>query len=89
MKDKSHHMKNLNRKVIRSINREEGLEKKLPEVPTWESSEREKRKKIKRANAKKRKERAPKKKTVDERNQILKKGRVPVLRESNHKISIK
>lgn len=46
MKDLPHHIKKLNRRILRSI-RKEGMEDLLPDIPTWPDSERQKRKKQK------------------------------------------
>lgn len=82
MKDLPHHIKKLNRKVIRSARRE-AAEEELPEVPTWPDSPNEKRKKAKRTMKAERKARAPTSKSAEERNKEMKKGRVPVF-DRNH-----
>ncbi len=83
MKDLPHHIKKLNRRVIRSMHREEVLEEQLPEVPTWSETKREKRKKTKREMRAEREARAPQKKTPEERNKVMQKGRVPVFDRNN------
>ncbi|MGB7978288.1 MAG: hypothetical protein WCF19_03900 [Chlamydiales bacterium] len=77
MKDLPHHMKKLNRRVIRSAQREE-MGEELPDVPTWPDSEKEKQKKAKQKMAAATKARAPSDKSPDQRNKEMKKGRVPV-----------
>lgn len=80
MKDLPHHIKKLNRKIIRSARRE-GHEEELPEVPVWPDSMRETRKKEKRTMKATREARVPTGKTPEERNREMKggrEGRVPV-----------
>ena len=85
MKDLPHHIKQLNRKMIRSARRSsEEMGEELPEVPTWPETVLERRKKAKRTMAKKRKARVPTGKTPEERNKEMKKGRVPVFDRTNH-----
>ncbi len=76
MKDLPHHMKKLNRKIIRSARRD-GLEEELPEVPVWPASKVEERKKQKREMKAERETRTPMKKSADQRNREMKK-RTPV-----------
>lgn len=76
MKDLPHHIKKLNRQVIRSARREE--EEELPETPNWDSSKSEEKKKAKRMIKAERAARVPTKKTPEERNKEMKRGRVPV-----------
>ncbi|MBX7067733.1 MAG: hypothetical protein K1X28_10960 [Parachlamydiales bacterium] len=80
MKDLPHHIKKLNRKIIRSARRE-SIEEELPDVPVWADSKIEKRKKQKREMKAEREARVPSGKTPEERNREMKggrKGRVPV-----------
>ena len=46
MKDLPHHIKKLNRRMIRSVRRDM-LEEELPEIPTYEETKRQARKKEK------------------------------------------
>lgn len=82
MKDLPHHMKKLNKKVIRSA-RKENLQETLPEVPHWPDSKMEQKKKAKRELKAYAEARAPIKKSPDKRNQEMKKGRVPVFDRQN------
>lgn len=80
MKDLPHHIKKLNRKIIRSVRRE-GFEEELPEVPVWPDSAREMRKKEKRTMKAEREAHVPMDKSPEERNREMKggrHGRVPV-----------
>ena len=82
MKDLPHHIKKLNRRIIRSVRREE-VEEELPEVPTWSETEREKKKKEKRKLRAEGLHKTSHHPSPEERNKIMKKGRVPVFdRES-------
>jgi hypothetical protein len=83
MKDLPHHMKKLNRRVIRSMHREEAQE--LPEIPNWPDTLHEKKKKAKQQAKAKTLARAPTHKSADERNKEMKKGRVPVFERNNAK----
>ncbi len=82
MKDLPHHMKKLNRKVIRSAQREE-REEKLPEVPTWPVTKQEKRKKAKQKIKQEREAHVSSRATPEEQNKVMKKGRVPVFDREN------
>src|SRR3990167_4732072 len=77
MKDLPHHIKKLNRRMIRSVRRDM-LEEELPEIPTYEETKRQARKKEKIRMRQEREEHVPIKKNIDERNQEMKKGRTPV-----------
>lgn len=77
MKDLPHHLKKLNRRIVRSM-RKAGMEDELPDVPTWPDNDRQKRKKAKIKMRNETNSRPVVKKTEEERNQIMKKGRVPV-----------
>ncbi|HSX38141.1 MAG TPA: hypothetical protein VLE95_04850 [Chlamydiales bacterium] len=75
MKDLPHHIKKLNRRIIRSDLREESIEEGgLPQF--WES-EQEKRKKVKRTIRQERLAHIPIHPSEEERNKIMK-HRVPV-----------
>ncbi|MBU6383270.1 MAG: hypothetical protein KGQ49_01515 [Verrucomicrobia bacterium] len=77
MKDLPHHIKKLNRRIIRSARREE-QDTVLPDLPVWPDSKGEKRKKQKREMKAEREARTPTGKSAEERNREMKKGRVPV-----------
>lgn len=87
MKDLPHHLKKLNRKILRSFHREEleneGFVESLPPIPVREQTEREMKKIKKRAHLKEREERIPVHLTEEERNRKMKK-RVPVFDRINH-----
>ncbi len=85
MKDLPHHMKKLNRRIIRSAHREELEGVELPSIPNWPDSKSETRKKAKRQMTAETKARIPTKKSVEERNLEMKKGRVPVFDRNNAK----
>ena len=78
MKDLPHHMKKLNRSVIRSVHREEQQLQGLPSAPNWPDSSLEKKKKAKQEMRRKSQARPFKMKSPEERNQEMKKGRVPI-----------
>lgn len=82
MKDLPHHIKKLNRRVIRSTRREE-MEEILPDVPIWQDAKTERRKKEKREMKAAREAHIPSNKSPEERNQEMKKGRVPVFAWDN------
>jgi hypothetical protein len=84
MKDLPHHMKKLNRRVIRSMHREE-LEEELPSIPTWPDSPREKKKKAKNKMKQETLSRPTSDRSPEERNRIMKKGRVPIFDRNNAK----
>lgn len=81
MKDLPHHIKKLNRRIIRSMHREEIEE--LPSAPDWLDTEREKKKKAKQKMRAEAEARVPMHKSPDERNMEMKKGRVPVFNRNN------
>ena len=84
MKDLPHHIKKLNRNIIRSARREEREEEEeLPEVPTWPETPQSRRKKKKRKMKAQREAHVPMGKTPEERNKEMKKGRVPVFDRMN------
>lgn len=85
MKDLPHHIKKLNRRIIRASRCEES-EKELPEVPIWPDSKGEKRKKAKRKMRAEREAHTPLGKTPEERNREMRggrQGRVPVFDRNN------
>lgn len=78
MKDLPHHIKKLNRKVIRSVRREEREnEVELPDIPPRKQTERELKKQAKSQTKAKRLSRTPSDPTPEERNKRMKK-RVPM-----------
>jgi hypothetical protein len=80
MKDLPHHIKKLNRRVIRSVHREEGAEE-LPDIPPRPPTERAKKKKAKQKVKSERLARTPSGPTPEERNKVMKggrQGRVPI-----------
>jgi len=78
MKDLPHHMKKLNRRIVRSMRREEHEAEILPEIPTWPETERQKKKKAKVRMRNETNDRPPTKKDPEERNRTMKTGRVPI-----------
>jgi hypothetical protein len=82
MKDLPHHMKKLNRRVIRSVHREEAAEAEMPEIPNWKPTKQSLKKKAKIQMRDKTLGRAPTSKTESERNWEMKK-RVPVFDQNN------
>ncbi|PIS02489.1 MAG: hypothetical protein COT85_05700 [Chlamydiae bacterium CG10_big_fil_rev_8_21_14_0_10_42_34] len=83
MKDLPHHMKKLNRNIIRSMHREE-MQEELPEIPTFPETQHQKKKKAKIKMRDEKKAKAITHPTPDERNKIMKKGRVPVFDRTNN-----
>ena len=87
MKDLSHHLKKLNRRIIRSFHREEleeaGFEENLPSLPVQKETPREMKKIKTRAVLKERMERTPIHLTQEERNREMKK-RVPIFDRTNN-----
>jgi hypothetical protein len=84
MKDLPHHIKKLNRRIIRSMHRE-GMGEELPDLPNWPDSKKEIKKKAKQKMKAATKARLPSNKTPEERNLEMKKGRVPVFDRNNAK----
>lgn len=85
MKDLPHHIKKLNRRIIRSMHREE-LEEELPEVPTRPVTKGQMKKKAKQKMKEETLARPSSDLTPDERNKIMKgghKGRVPIFDRNN------
>ena len=83
MKDLPHHIKKLNKKVIRSIHKETTEEQKIPDIPEWVDSKKELRKKAKRAQKSERKAHIAEHKSPEERNKEMKRGRVPIIEKNN------
>ncbi len=83
MKDIPHHIKKLNRRILRSMHRDE-LAEELPEVPAWPDTERQKKKKAKLKQKKKKEARPSSDPTPDQRNKVMKSGRVPVFDRTNN-----
>lgn len=77
MKDLPHHMKKLNRRIVRSMHRAE-MEEELPEVPTWPDSKGQKKKKAKIKMKEETLSRPSSDKSPEERNRTMKTGRVPI-----------
>lgn len=82
MKDLPHHMKKLNRRVVRTerrmVKEEEGYGEKIPAPPKQAvRPKKQVRKQVKTEMKKERKARSPQKKTAEERNWEMKK-RTPV-----------
>lgn len=87
MRDLPHHMKKLNRRVIRSVHREEEMELQMPEIPGPAKRPREqlrRQEKIRMRNQTQ--ARIPSDPNPVERNKIMaggRKGRVPVFDKTN------
>lgn len=77
MKDLPHHIKKLNRQVLRSAHREE-LEEELPEIPHRPVTKKQEKKKKKLELKEKALFKPSSKPTLEERNRIMKSGRVPI-----------
>ena len=77
MKDLAHHLKKLNRRIIRSMHREELENEKFEEEPPRKQTPQEMKKIKKRAALKARIERTPIHPSLEERNRKMKK-RVPI-----------
>ncbi|MES2274098.1 MAG: hypothetical protein V4487_07890 [Chlamydiota bacterium] len=86
MKDLPHHIKKLNRQVIRSIHKlelEEGQDFEMPPIPNRKPSSSQVKKQAKSKLKKERENRAPLVLTPDERNKKMK-YRVPVFDRTNN-----
>ena len=89
MKDLPHHLKKLNRRVIRSFHREElddeayGLEMAMPSFPNWKRSERQIKKQTKAKIRQERLARTPTPLTPEERDKKMS-HRVPVFDRLNN-----
>jgi hypothetical protein len=77
MKDLPHHMKKLNRRVIRSIHREEMEEESLPDIPPRKQTERQRKKQAKKKMKDERLGHVPSDLSPEERNRKMK-NRVPI-----------
>jgi hypothetical protein len=83
MKDLPHHLKKLNRKILRAFYKEEMEGLTLPPLPPQQETLRELKKIKKRSALKARLERVPIHLTEDERNRKMKK-RVPIFDKISH-----
>lgn len=89
MKDLPHHIKKLNRRIIRSIHREEldeeayGLEMKMPSPPNWKKTERQIKKQAKAQIRKERISRTPTPLTPEQKEKKMI-HRVPVFDRTNN-----
>lgn len=87
MKDSPHHIKKLNRQVVRSIHHEEmedaNFESKLPSPPNWKPTKAQEKKQAKETVAQERRARKPIHKTEEERNWEMK-HRTPVFDRTSH-----
>jgi hypothetical protein len=87
MKDLAHHIKKLNRRIIRSIHHmemeEANFDTKTPELPNWKRTDAQKKKQAKTKIRQERSSRAPIHKTEAERNWEMK-HRVPVFDRTSH-----
>lgn len=87
MKDLPHHMKKLNRRIIRSIHHmemeEADYEAQMPDLPNWKPTIREKKKIAKAKIRKERDARTPLHKSEAERNWEMK-HRVPIFDRTSH-----
>ena len=77
MKDLPHHIKKLNRRVIRSAHREEALEEEIPPIPNRKPTIKQVKKQAKEKIKQTKKARVSSDLTPEERNKLMKK-RVPV-----------
>ncbi len=83
MKDLPHHMKKLNKRILRSVRRDESLEEEMPDIPTWPVTKKEARKKAKLQMREETLAHIPAKPSSEERNRTMQKGRVPVFDRQN------
>jgi hypothetical protein len=85
MKDLPHHMKKLNRKVLRSLRLEEaeGIAPEMPSIPPRTQTARELKKQAKQKMKAERLSHVSSDLTPDERNRKMKK-RVPIFERKNH-----
>jgi hypothetical protein len=81
MKDLPHHIKKLNRRVIRDMHRDE-MQEMLPDVPKWEQTEAQKKKQAKIKQRDEKKARPPVEMSDEERNKKMK-HRTPVFDRNN------
>lgn len=87
MKDLPHHIKKLNRRIIRSIHHleeeEANFDSRMPSPPAWKETASSARKKTKAKLRKERESRPPVHKSAEERNWEMK-HRVPVFDRTSH-----
>jgi hypothetical protein len=87
MKDLPHHMKKLNRQIVRSVHHEKmadaNFENKLPSPPNWKPTEAQIKKQAKEKVIKERQNRKPIHKTEEERNWEMK-HRTPIFDRTSH-----
>lgn len=86
MKDLPHHIKQLNRKVLRSEKREEKAEGDYEKEYEWDRTEKQKKKQAKEARKQAKQEQVPHPEEPEEKNKLEKSGRVPKLRDRNKEI---
>lgn len=84
MKDLPHHIKKLNRKVVRSAKREEAIEEAMPDIPKRKPTERQVKKQAKEKIKQAKQARTPVHLTEEERNKKMKK-RVPIFDRNSAK----
>ncbi len=77
MKDLPHHIKKLNRKVVRSVHRDEALEEALPPIPNRKPTEKQVKKQAKEKVKQTKKARVSSDLTPAEKNKKMK-NRVPI-----------
>lgn len=83
MKDLPHHVKQLNRKVLRSEAREEKAEGDFEKEFEHERTDRQKKKQAKEARKQAKVGQVPHPEEPEEKNKIQKNGRVPKIRDRN------
>lgn len=87
MKDVPHHMKKLNRQVVRSVHHEEmqdvQFENKMPDLPNWKQTKSQMKKQAKEKMRHERDERSPIHKTEEQRNWEMQ-HRTPVFDRTSH-----
>ena len=87
MKDIAHHIKKLNRRIIRSIHHmemeEANFDTKMPQLPNWKQTSTQRKKQAKAAVREERNARTPIHKTEAERNWEMK-HRTPVFDRTSH-----
>ena len=81
MKDLPHHIKQLNRKVLRSEKREDKDEEEFSSEYRIEPSEKQKKKQAKQAKKKEKLNQIPHPEEPEESNKIQKSGRVPQIKD--------
>ena len=83
MKDLPHHRQQLNKKILRSLHREEVKEEQFPEIPPRPLTERQKKKQAKERVKQEKLARPPHLLTPEEKNKKMLE-RVPVFDRINH-----